>query len=262
MPIQTRVRYTMTKHASASGWEKLGSIDPYFAVLNHDDYKGTSLSDDARAQFFESGEAFIAAVMADVRAHLDSNFASSRGLDFGCGVGRLTIPLARLCREIVGVDISASMLAEARANASRLGISNMTLRQSVLDASEPNERFDFVHSHIVFQHIAPKRGEAILRTMLEHLEPGGVGVLHFTYHRRATAARRVVHWARKTLPLANSLVNLMQRRPVTYPLMPMNEYDMNRILLMLQEAGSERSFLRFTDHGGHLGVVLYFILSA
>lgn len=250
----------MGKDNSAPEWEKLGDIDPYFAVVNHDEYKGTQLADGARMKFFESGDSYVAGVMADVRAQLDAEFQPRRGLDFGCGVGRLTIPLARFCGQIVGVDISTSMLAEAKANAVRFGITNVEWRQSVPDASDISDRFDFVHSTIVFQHIAPKAGEAIFEAMLSHLTHGGVGVLHFTYHRRATAARRLVHWTRKRVPLVNNAVNVVQGKPFSYPLMPMNEYDMNRILLRLQEAGCERSFVRFTDHGGHLGVVLYFIL--
>jgi hypothetical protein len=40
--------------------------------------------------------------------------------------------------------------------------------------------------------------------------------------------------------------------------MEMNAYDLNRLLWVLQENACHRVHLRFTDHGGPRGVVLYF----
>ena len=42
-------------------------------------------------------------------------------LDLGCGTGRLLVPLLRDQRTVVGVDLSAAMLARARARLRRLG---------------------------------------------------------------------------------------------------------------------------------------------
>ena len=43
-------------------------------------------------------------------------------LDVGCGVGRFTIPLARNGHEVVGLDLSARMLQQARRSAQREGL--------------------------------------------------------------------------------------------------------------------------------------------
>ena len=43
-------------------------------------------------------------------------------LELACGTGRLTIPIARSGVEIVGLDLSASMLAHARTKAKALGV--------------------------------------------------------------------------------------------------------------------------------------------
>jgi ubiquinone/menaquinone biosynthesis C-methylase UbiE len=48
-----------------------------------------------------------------------------RVLDLGCGHGRVTIPLSRAVAEVVAVDPSAQMLAEARMLASRAGCENI-----------------------------------------------------------------------------------------------------------------------------------------
>jgi SAM-dependent methyltransferase len=46
--------------------------------------------------------------------------ARGRGLELGCGTGRLLVPLARGGASLVGIDLSAGMLDRARARSSRL----------------------------------------------------------------------------------------------------------------------------------------------
>jgi ubiquinone/menaquinone biosynthesis C-methylase UbiE len=46
-------------------------------------------------------------------------------VDVGGGSGRLSLPLALRCREVVNVDPSTAMLAAFEANAGRAGISNV-----------------------------------------------------------------------------------------------------------------------------------------
>lgn len=61
----------------------------------------------------------VAAVLAaaDLRG-------SERVLDLFCGAGNFSLPLARQAREVVGVEEYAPAIADARANAERLGIVN------------------------------------------------------------------------------------------------------------------------------------------
>lgn len=47
-----------------------------------------------------------------------------RILDLFCGLGNFTLPLARLAREVVGVEGDAGLVARARDNASRNGLAN------------------------------------------------------------------------------------------------------------------------------------------
>ena len=48
--------------------------------------------------------------------------AGARLLDMGCGTGRHAVELARRGYQVTGVDISAGMLAQARANAEKAGV--------------------------------------------------------------------------------------------------------------------------------------------
>lgn len=57
---------------------------------------------------------------------------ADRLLDIGCGTGRSTIELARMASSgsVLGVDLSAKMLAHARTVAGREGITNVTFEQA------------------------------------------------------------------------------------------------------------------------------------
>jgi hypothetical protein len=118
--------------------------------------------------------------------------------------------------------------------------------------------FDFVHSFIVFQHIPPALGYRLVDAILDRLAPGGAGMLHFAHARRAPLARRLAHSARRSSPVIHRMLNVLQRRPWSWPLMAMYEYDLSRLLEILQQRGFTRIGGRLTDHGGHLGVMLSF----
>jgi ubiquinone/menaquinone biosynthesis C-methylase UbiE len=221
-------------------------------------FHGDRLDADTRNEFFNSGEEHIRSVLELVRRYVDPAFTPTEALDFGCGVGRLLIPLSRICNRVVGVDVSDAMLLEAQRNCDRHSIGNVELAKSDDQLSQVTGTFDLIHSVIVFQHIPPIRGIQIFRSLLARLANGGVGVLHFTYERRASYRRRIAYWIRNRVPIANGFVNLARGRSWSYPFMQMNNYRMNQILAILQDAGCEDVTIRFTDHGGHLGAILVF----
>jgi SAM-dependent methyltransferase len=240
-------------------WERFGVLDPYYGVLAQPEFRRERLSDDAIAQFFASGEAHVEAVLRLVRDHLVPDFAPRRVLDIGCGVGRLTIPLARRAREVVGVDVSSGMLEEARRTCDRLGVTNVALVQSGDALAGVGGPFDFVHSFIVFQHISPRRGEAIVRRAIELLDDGGVGSLHFAYDFRGVRLiDRAQAWVRRWVPLAHYALNIARGRSPAYPHMDMHRYDPARLFALLQNRRCDQSLVRFTDHGGYRGFHLVF----
>ena len=72
--------------------------------------------------------------------------AKSRGgrvLELGCGSGRLTIPLARAELDIVGIDISESMLAYARKKASAANV-NVEFQLADMRDFDLHEKFSTI----------------------------------------------------------------------------------------------------------------------
>lgn len=239
-------------------WERFGRTDAYFGVVSQDRFRHAGVPGQARRDFFASGEAYIDSLIGILESGLVQEFSPRRGLDFGCGVGRLVLPLAKRCEAVVGIDVSESMLAEARKNCDEAGLTNIELLSSDDQLSQLSGSFDFIHSFIVFQHIAPRRGEALVQKLLGMLEDGGIGALHFTYGNRMPMRDRMIRLIRERVPLAHNVSNLFRGRPWGYPHMQMNEYNLNRLADMLEQNGCHQIMLRFSNHGGHRGAMLIF----
>ena len=241
-------------------WERLAR-DPYYAVLNMERHRDERMTDGDRAAFARSGEQDMARTFEEIRRWVAPGFAPRLAVDFGCGVGRLTMPIARVAQHVTGIDISETMLGEARRNCESDGVVNTTFVSSeayFARAPVDREAVDFVHAYIVFQHMPPRTGLWVADALVQNLASGGVGALHFTYARRTTRLRRVVNRLRRVVPGVNALVNRVQGRPLSEPLIPMNEYDMGALFSLLAERGCTHLHARLTDHGGHLGAMLLF----
>jgi SAM-dependent methyltransferase len=239
-------------------WEAFAKMSPYYAVIIRDEYRGRTLNEDVFEDFFQSGETHIQLILKFITDHLDRSFNPSRCLDFGCGVGRLVVPLARRFAQVIGVDISATMLAEARLNSDRHGLDNVEFFHSDDNLSQVSGKFDFIHSFIVFQHIRRQRGEKLLRRMVDLLNDNGVAALHFTYAANRSWVHELKYWVHAYLPFGHSLTNIIKGRRLTEPYVMINRYDLTRLIRIVQDGGCEHSYIRFSNHDGLLGVILLF----
>jgi SAM-dependent methyltransferase len=239
-------------------WNKFGKSDPYFGVLSDERYRQSGMTGDLRSEFFGSGERHVETVFATIRAHVDPGFSPRSALDFGCGVGRLAIPLARRIPKVIAADVSDPMLSEAARNCVEQGVDNIAFVRSDDALRGVPKDLDFIHSFIVFQHIPTPRGLAILKHMLGLLTENGIGALHFTFARHASRLRIFLHRTCGSLPFANNFYNLARGRRFSHPNMEMNYYDMNTILDALYEQGCHDVHLRFSEHDGFIGAMAYF----
>src|SRR5687767_6818754 len=124
-------------------WEALASEHPYWTVLVEPRYRADRLGPEDVRAFFQTGSDEIAATFASIRRYLAPDFRPRRALDYGCGVGRLTMPMARECERVLGVDVSEHMLTEARKNCAEHGIQNVEFASAESFLSSTDERFSF-----------------------------------------------------------------------------------------------------------------------
>ena len=145
-------------------WDERAERDARFFIAS-----GTA---DA-GSFWRSGEEeLLALILSDVDLG-----RTAEALEIGCGIGRLVRPLAERVANVIGVDISPRMIAEARRACE--GMRNVRLETADGTLSGvPDQSRDFVFSYIVFQHI-PERAaiETYVREASRVLRPGGV--FHF-----------------------------------------------------------------------------------
>src|SRR3954468_14973431 len=116
-------------------------------------------------------------------------------VDIGCGVGRLTRPLARAARQVKAIDVSSEMLAEAqRLNG---GLENVEWLHGDGESLQPiaDASVDACISHVVFRHIPdPTITLGYISEMGRVLRPGGFAAFELSNdpesHRKRQLPRR------------------------------------------------------------------------
>ena len=154
-------------------WEGLAVDDPLWAVLTRPDCRGGQWDP---TEFFATGTDEVADIIGRVR-RLRPRLWPGRALDFGCGVGRLTRPLADHFDEVVGVDIAPTMIDLARRYHADRPACRFEVNQAEDLARFPDDTFDLVLSLIVLQHVPPATAVRYLREFCRVLAPGGVVVV-------------------------------------------------------------------------------------
>lgn len=153
-------------------WETHAKDDPLWAILSDPEKMGGKWDLD---EFLQTGLDDIDQLFETLSSN-DIEFERSSALDFGCGVGRLTQALARSFESVCGVDISPTMVENAR-SLNRYG-DKCTYRVNVRPDLRlfEDDRFSFVYSSIVLQHIEPEVAKKYLAEFGRILKPGGLVV--------------------------------------------------------------------------------------
>jgi len=236
-------------------WSSIAESDPYWGVISVDQFRGRDLSAEKKAQFFASGQQYINNILSFTRKYMVHDFQIDRGLDFGCGVGRLLLPLAQAAREAVGVDVAPRMLALTQENLAAAGITNATTVLGTDDLANVEGKFNFINSYIVLQHIPPERGIRIIRELLLRLEVRGVFALHLTYakerrHRPVEVLRS--KYFRRNGNTVTGLVSEYGENPEGT--VTMFDYDLNEIMSLVSDFAGEPLIILPTSHDGHIGI--------
>ncbi|HWA66773.1 MAG TPA: class I SAM-dependent methyltransferase [Mycobacteriales bacterium] len=170
-------------------WESFAQDQPEHYIWT----SGDPADPDFQEQFAASGRQQIDIVL---RATATYRTGGARVVEYGCGLGRMLLPMSEHFDRALGVDIAPTMLDGLRRRAADAGITTIDTALS----SEPwaaGVDADLLYCWAVLQHIPSWRAisEAV-ETMASALRPEtGVGYLHFD-----TRPRTPLYLARFAVP--------------------------------------------------------------
>jgi SAM-dependent methyltransferase len=151
-------------------WNSLGQRNPYGAILTGE--VGTLPAWD-NEQFFETGRR-DADRFVETLLRLVPNVRRRRALDFGCGVGRVTRPLAAHFESVTGVDAAPAMIAQAsRLNAKVSNCEFVANRAGDLKQFQSGS-FDVVYSRLVLQHVPLRSIRRYIPELIRVLSASGI----------------------------------------------------------------------------------------
>jgi SAM-dependent methyltransferase len=157
-------------------WTHMGATRPHHSVLSGDNYLPKNIDQKAIASFMASG-AREALIINSILARHNFGLALSKTcVEYGCGLGRVTIPIANMFKKVYAYDISPTHLISAEASAEDSGACNIEFRPISTETTKPLEECDFFYSRIVFQHNPPPIIRELIATSLRCLRPGGVAI--------------------------------------------------------------------------------------
>lgn len=229
-------------------WQAIASTHPYFGVLANEQFRNPDAA--ALREFFESGERDIEAIEAALRRAFGRHTPRS-ALDFGCGVGRLLIPMARRAGRAYGVDVAQGMLDLAQKHATEAGVSVQLSREIPVE-----QRFDWVNSMIVVQHIPPVRGYNIIRSLWNCVAPGGALTIHVTIYKIAGATGEVQRDIRTFAYDGERVLNYTADQAEGVG-MSMYDYDLSRVFACMDLGDGVPVYMEKVDHGGCHGFRIY-----
>jgi SAM-dependent methyltransferase len=164
-------------------WDKRADEDAFFFVDDRLEYRNPD-----RRRFWEGGEEDLATLLDALDARVQP---ADVVIEIGCGVGRLTRPLARQARLVRALDVSPRMIELAQEHNPQLG--NVEWLQGDGRSLRPiaSQSADACVSHVVFQHIAdPAITLSYVREIGRVLKPGGWAAIHVSNDPAAHRRRR------------------------------------------------------------------------
>lgn len=167
-------------------WTKLGAEDPFWSVLTHDEFRIENFSQEIQEKFFETGAYGRGSVEIIERLYRRNNQLEPKKscLEFGCGVGRMTIQLAKKYDRVIAVDISPKNIEIGKRLAEQKGIKNIEFYLlNELEDLQKLPKFEILFSMIALQHNPPPIQRLILEILLSKIYPGGGAIFQTLTHK-------------------------------------------------------------------------------
>lgn len=160
--------------SACENWERAARVDAADAVLTRPSIFDRSRDDQ---EVLEIGEAEANQVVADFESHTGKNPSDSVVLDYGCGIGRIAVPLAERFKQVDAVDVAPTMIKQARKYAEQRQVGDRINFWRVGEPelrSVPDNHYDLIVAAITIPHIAPPNNTISLAALVGKLREGGV----------------------------------------------------------------------------------------
>jgi len=188
-------------------------------------------------------------------------FNYESALDYGSGVGRLTIPFAKHTSKTIGVDISLSMrnLAKSYSKSEQL---NNCQYISPSEFMNRNDKFDLVHSFIVIQHIHPKIGIPIFKKLVDSVSDAKFGAIHITYdsgdrQKSSSLIETCIALFKYLKYFTYCKFHNIEIKKNPFKDMDMYTYPHNDLMSYLSKY-TDSLHIKFTKHGSYGGCFFFF----
>jgi SAM-dependent methyltransferase len=162
----------------SEAWTALGAVRPYHSVLTIKELFPENITEAAINRFWASGASEGSQIEAILLRHGFQSAASKTCLEYGCGLGRVTVALANIFKKVYAYDISIAHLEVAEKRSAQLGLDNIEFKLCGKDIFADNllHRCDFFYSRIVLQHNPPPLMGKLISMALGSLQIDGVGI--------------------------------------------------------------------------------------
>jgi len=226
-------------------WEEKAKYDPFWIILTSTKWKGLNSN---KKEFFKSGAIEAANLFKFIKENkIKINF-TGRALDFGCGIGRITRALKGYFQNVVGIDISPTMIKLARQENYEFDIEFILNQREDLQLLE-NRSFDFIYSNIVLQHLSNPIQIKYIKEFSRIIKIGGVLIMQIPSKRLyQNWGERVKDSVNKILPRGLKIEILKKIfNKKTEKFFEMNTLSEGKILRIAQKEGLDVICISYTN---------------
>jgi SAM-dependent methyltransferase len=204
----------MAPYSTDKDWETLAREDPLWAIYVKPGTRGGKWDLDT---FLATGRTEVEHVLGRLE-RLSPGFRRAEAIDFGCGVGRLSLALADHFDQVTGIDAAPTMVEKARELAGDR--CTFVLNQSLDLAGFGTDSVDVAYSSLVLQHLPREHALGYLRELMRVTRPDGCAIVQVANRPDWSpkgivfrfAPRAVINWGQRTL-LGYPAAMLMTRLP-------------------------------------------------
>ena len=166
-----------------AAWEGMGEEYPHHSVLTNEDFLPLKFADNEE-RFWETGEEETSQALETLGKYSTRDTKDMICAEYGCGVGRLSVPMARHFEAYHAMDISQPHLDLAKSRAQECGRENIEFLNVTNLEAMALPSCDLFYSRIVLQHNPPPIIAQILRRAMTSLNPGGIAMFQVPVHKK------------------------------------------------------------------------------